>query len=157
MLDVLPWKPGDADDPPARNLHWLLRSLSEQDAVRIDCGRIDPRRDGGQARPGWLYDSFFRGGEIYQDKDRRAGRRFVTRGGYAVPLPPGRYDIELQFAQESPESEACRMFSVWVESRESIDSTIADTEVADGLLDIELVPLHERPVVLSIEIRVSGS
>ena len=87
--------------------------------------------------------------------------------GYRIPLPPGRYTVTLHFAEVFYEKTGRRTFDVLLEGREVLASFqpairtasqhAFETEVRDGVLDLQFSHYLDCPQVAAIEIAPLGS
>jgi tetratricopeptide (TPR) repeat protein len=165
----------------ARDLLWLLKTLQGEFAIRINCGGGKYRSSTGVPweedrfySGGNLYEgarSVFALGIHGTDDDLlyRTERYFpsneVTPAAYHFPLPTGSYRITLHFAEIYHKQPGKRCFDVLLEGTRVLkeyepgskgfataDEKTFNTEVKDGLLDIEFVPRVENPKISAIEI-----
>ncbi len=88
------------------------------------------------------------------------------RPGYRIPLPPGRYLVRLHFAETWYRAEGLRKFAVLTEGKGVAGGAIepflhgfavafveeVETEVDDGLLDVEFRSERGYPTVAAIEV-----
>ncbi len=160
--------PEDTKDPTKRSevgegYFWLLTSLKENKAVRINCGGL-AYKAGGKS---WGRDRFHRGGqerylndlqrEIAASSDPEAAladppifmnERFFDSGapimpGYSIPLPRGTYLVTLHFIEGSDEPDKeRRRFDVLIEG----DVKVPDCEPMRSGYGVP--DLHELQVVV---------
>jgi tetratricopeptide (TPR) repeat protein len=161
----------------AADLRWLLERHDARDPVRIDCGGKGFKGNAGVV---WHADRFFTGGhdggclsiEIEGTEDDRlyqTERRFPGPGAtsaYRVPVPPGRYQVTLHFAETWFHAEGMRRFDVLIEG----DTALADHEpfaagackahrvmrearVTDGILEITFVRKTDVPMLAGLEVQ----
>jgi len=157
---------------------WLCLWVCQQGAraaalapVRIHCGGPEAL-DSASVR--WSADQFFSGGFPYVApapvgespspdfyRSERAGLF-----AYRVPLPVGRYSVALHFTEIYFKTPGKRIFKVNAEGAEvvpplDIAGTVGagrlcvktfETEVTDGVLDLDFIPILENPKVSAIEI-----
>jgi len=159
----------------AGDLAWLLERLVEGKGVRIDCG-------GGETTTGgatWGADRFFTSGAVnlkwHERPEEHAldrTQRWFPRGrvlpsGYRIPLPPGRWDVTLFFAETFFREKGKRVFDASVEGKEVLAAydifaaagawtldrrAFPAVEVADGLLEIDFFHIADNPTIAAIEI-----
>ena len=108
-------------------------------------------------------------GEIAGTEDDllyQTARCFPTRrgAGYRIPLPPGRYQVSLHFAEIWFRTRGQRIFDVRIEEEviqdyEPLAAGFATAQVKtvtvsvnDGLLDIQFVHRKDNPVISALEI-----
>jgi hypothetical protein len=112
-------------------VRWLLEALAAGDSIRIDCGGDGALDASGRA---WSRDRFALGGspatpwagDIASTNDDalfRTARTFLRTGprdpqGYALPLPPGRYEVTLGFAETHASAPGLRRLSVRIEGED---------------------------------------
>ena len=163
------------------DIRWILQRLDDGQPIRINCGGESYVAKDGTV---WRHDAFFTGGEvafqgirefraeIYATDDDplyTTERWFLPkaprRAAYRLPVSPGRYRVRLHFAEIAGGS--LRAFDVVLEGKTVLrdyrprqvgfatpDVHDFETEVNDGLLDIEFVH-HERsrsPKISAIEV-----
>ncbi len=151
---------------PGDDTRWLLDILQREGPLRINCGGGDCVAPGGKT---WSRDRFFLSGipdarfikvngaeleTIYQ-----TSRRFpwdqAGRAAYVFPLPVGRYQVSLYFAETFFQVAGLRRFDITIQGRqalEAFDPAAAgyaraivkrfEAIVKDGLLEIRF---HHRP------------
>jgi serine/threonine protein kinase/Tfp pilus assembly protein PilF len=172
-----------ADSADARDLRWLLERLAEDGAARIDCGAWEDRTSNGVA---WGADRFFNSGEQLQthgdhppiegaedEAIYRRARVFPPRGGeppaYRLPLPAGRYEAALHFAEidGAIRSPGLRLFDIVIEGETVLpacdlvaragfaraDRLSFEVAVEDGFLEIGFVPRERNALVSAVEVR----
>jgi WD40 repeat protein len=161
------------------DLHWLLEQLVQSGIVRINCGGDEYRGHDGAI---WGRDRFFLAESTYvtqqdiqgtQDEPlyqsaRTAGSDRVL-SDYHVPLPLGRYEVTMHFAElwwsEHHGSPGYRRFGVVAEGQCVLDdyrppNATADIksfqiDVEDGFLDLEFIPRYDLDAqITALEIRL---
>lgn len=181
VLDELPGRESVA----AADLVWLLERLAAGEPIRIHAGGSGLTAASGAV---WRRDCFFGGGSrfnesfggppestepirntsdarLYQSErwfDREAPRE---QRSYVVPLPPGRYQVVLHFAEiflQAPEHRVIDVVAEGATELEAYDLGTAgfatadqrrfEVEVNDGLLEIEFRGVEQNPKVSAIEI-----
>jgi len=176
LLESLPAaSPAAAAD--GEDLRWLLAKLRDGTAIRVDCGGEDTTSP--DSNP-WSRDRFFTGGRTVRhfvgeiagtdaDPLYHAQRCFpeelVAFAGYRLPVPSGRYRIQLHFAEVYWRVPGVRRFDVRIEGERVVDgyepiargfaAAVVEsfvTAVDDGQLDIELVAVADVPIISAIEI-----
>ena len=173
--------------PPSRygdDVRWLLEQLRDTGAIRINCDGEEYRSPAGVT---WGRDRFYTGPDPEsggddpftdpvagtEDAVYQTCREFLDTlefpRGYRLPLPAGRYQLTLHFAEldgavhNDPKHK--RDFDVIVEGRTVLEDyeifergfATADrhrfeVSVDDGLLDIEFVRGVHLPQVAAIEV-----
>lgn len=157
---------------------WLfLLSFSETNGASVPLPlRINAGGGGVVDAQGqeWLGDRYYSGGFTYSAVRPIAGTSTpalyqTERAGlfsYQIPLPPGRYQVTLHFAEIYYKNQGKRVFSVKAEgvpSLVALDIVAAagpdavklcsfETEVADGVLDLEFIPVLENPKLSALEV-----
>ena len=140
MLESLP--PSSEATPYAEDLRWLLGRLSRGEPIRINSGGLDHSPAAGG--PTWSRDRFFVSGSLANTNSGvyRPGRTLFAEeidgtdddplyqterwfpghptlpDGYRIPLPPGRYQVALHFAEVNPRNQGipgARVFDVLLE------------------------------------------
>lgn len=150
---------------------WAQSSPVPFEPVRIHAG-------GGALTDGsgriWAADKWFQGGFTYAAAKTVAGTGTpalyqTERSGsfsYAIPVPQGRYRVQLHFAEIYFTSPGKRIFSVKAEGNLAVaDLDIVsragaftamqvplDVEVADGVLNLEFVPSVENAKLSALEV-----
>ena len=144
---------------------------SAQTPLRINAGGGGTVDAQGQE---WLGDRYYSGGFTYSAVRPIAGTATsvlyqTERAGlfsYQIPVAPGRYQVTLHFAEIYYKSQGKRVFSV---KSEGVPSLVAldivatagpdtaklcsfETEVADGVLDLEFIPVVENPKLSALEV-----
>jgi WD40 repeat protein/serine/threonine protein kinase len=164
----------------AQDLKWLLKNIEGKASIRINCGGgayVDSSGRSWGADRLFTHGFHFFGGEIdfsgeieesdddplYQTERFFDQSRKALPPGYRIPLPAGRYRVQLHFA-EIYES-GVRLFDVRAENRTilvdydpsengfataQIKTAILD--VNDGLLDLEFIASREAAKISAIEI-----
>jgi len=127
----------------------------------------------------WLEDSYYSGGFTYAAPNAIAGTGTpalyqTERAGlfsYQIPLPPGRYQVTLHFAEIYYKNQGKRVFSV---NAEGVPSVVAldivaaagpnaanaasfEVEVSDGVLSLDFVPMVENPKLSALEVALLRS
>ena len=173
LLQVLPQ--GKAESGPAPDVGWLLDRLEKSEAIRINWGSEDFQAPDGRF---FSRDRFFLGGRVSKqhagdiaatdlDPLYQTGRSFpfLSRAGYDIPLPPGRYRIALHFAETSMKKTGERRFGATIEGKwifktheplqtgfATAASKTVTTAVLDGLFNLEFHFEISSPKVSTIEI-----
>lgn len=182
VLADLPPSP-ETNDEASRtyrdDLRWLLESLENGGAVRINCGGKEYRDSKGRL---WGKDCFHHRGYVYWDGLREftedvAGtdddylyqtERFFRYdpAEYRLPLPQGNYRLTLHFAELYVEGGGRRTFDIFVEGRmveRNFDHSgqgprrakrrvFEPVSVEDGILNLTLLFVKENPVIKAIEV-----
>jgi hypothetical protein len=159
-------------------VRWLLGRLSDQDAVRIDCGAEEDHRD--EEGRLWGRDRFALGGRTSQfpagsiqgtEADSLyLSERFFPYGysavpAYRIPLPRGRYRVTLHFAEIYFRVPGERVYDVLLDGRTVLErhepiragfrtakAWPFEADVTDGFLDIRFRHWIENPNIDAIEI-----
>ena len=126
----------------------------------------------------WDADQYFTGGSVFSTTVAIAGttndmlyqtERYAENGsmGYAVPLPPGNYQLRLHFAEIYHTTEGARVFDVNIESGQSTlddydifakagaNTAVIETfqlSISDGVLNIDFTSQVDFAKVSGIEI-----
>lgn len=155
---------------------WILEELSQGRALRINCGGEEHR---GRAGIVWSRDRFFTGGRriatsveiastdddpLYQSQ-RSFARGTIRPAGYRVPVPSGRYRVTLHFAEIEVKELELRYFDASLEGERVLPRHIPlragfataaaetfETEVRDGMLDIDFEQRSREPIIAALEI-----
>ncbi len=167
----------DPLEVPFADLRRLLETLSSGRSVRINCGGERYEAPDGSA---WSRDRFATGGYEYDARKRkedptadselermyRTYRWFSDRGGYRVPLPEGRYEVTLRFAEvKRSRTGESTCFDVLLESRTELENyepgangfatareERVPVNVDDGVLDIQFGCRIRSAKISAIEI-----
>ncbi len=169
----------------ADEVRWCLQWLALGGTLRINCGGETYSGPEGS----WNSDRFFAGGRVYGDTTRppesstgeiekpealyRTNRWFPEDGlhpaAYRIPLPKGRYDVTLHFAELYYREPGRRVFHVLVEGArilEDLDVLVKagfataykhsarGIEIRDGVLDIDFRGRVGDPMISGIEIQM---
>ncbi|MBN1421647.1 MAG: tetratricopeptide repeat protein, partial [Planctomycetes bacterium] len=156
---------------------WLWERLAAGDVIRINCGGRGGKTPDGTV---WGPDRFFSGGGPWRVKldapdpspgplyeaYRAFGDAIAGSAGYRIPLPPGRYEVTLRFAELSQTRAGRRSFDVVIEGRRVLQAhepfaegfatphtRTYEADTTDGDLDIEFVPRIGVPMISALEIR----
>jgi tetratricopeptide (TPR) repeat protein len=159
----------------AADLLWALQRLSEDGAIRINCGGEENRGADGKL---WGKDRFALGGRVREARADRSVEgteddeiyrtaRWFPRGdaahtAYRIPVPAGRYRLTLGFAEVTSSEAEKRRFDVLLEGRTILDDYEPKVDTAenftfeqtveDGHLDIEFVHKVDDPEISAIAI-----
>ena len=167
----------------AHEIRWLLEELSAGRTLRINCGGLSNYHDGEVL---WSQDRFFEGGLVRYENDLPDGLEALDRQpmyqneryyyerrwyltGYSIPLPPGRYRVELHCIETQRQIGGERRFDVIVEGRverpdyKPLDAGFAvadmiseEVRVDDGRLEIDFARGTGNPKLSAIAIERSG-
>jgi hypothetical protein len=156
---------------------WLLRRLTSRDAVRINCGGEAFTGAGGEE---WRGDQFFRGGRVNRDAVEvatatedtlyRTKRLFPDTGGvrqgYRIPVPAGKYQVTLHFAEREFVRPSRRIFKLLLEDKQELTDyspgeagfaaprTMSfPSSVEDGFLDLDFTRERGTPLICGLEVR----
>ena len=182
--DLLESVPNRASDGAA-DLIWLLERLAAGEPIRIHAGGGGFTAADGSV---WRRDCFFGGGFLFNEsfggpnqsseairnaRDERLyqSERWFDREApreersYLIPLPPGRYEVVLHFAEIHFRPPEHRVMDVLVQGAAVVegydlltpgfavaDQRRFDVQVSDGLLEIEFRGVEQNPKVSAIEI-----
>ncbi|HVR76663.1 MAG TPA: malectin domain-containing carbohydrate-binding protein, partial [Planctomycetota bacterium] len=162
------------------DLHWLVKTLAADGVLRINCGGARFRDTQGRS---WSEDRFYRAGwpEFLRELDARKVRipesalQKTTRWffearpvleGYKIPLPVGRYRVDLHFLEGELRKTGMRQFDIVLEGvirqagYEPLNAGFGvpniltfELPVTDGTLDLDFTRRVGDPQIIGMVIQ----